>query len=151
MRRARGDGARPVAADAAQHRVEGGDVRHLGAAAAADHVDAVLEHKALEPLRQLGGTERVLRVAGDQLGQAGIGLDRDQARPVLAEPFDVLGHLARAGRAIEPDDRHIERVDDRRRGGDVGADQQGAGGLDRDLDQDRRVLVRVRRAPAWRR
>ena len=54
----------------------------------------------------------------------------------------MLGHLARAGRAVEPDDRHVERVDDRRRGGDVGADQQGAGGLDRDLDEDRDVLAR---------
>ncbi len=53
----------------------------------------------------------------------------------------MLGHLARAGRAIEPDDRHVERVDDRRRGGDVGADQQGPGGLDRHADEDRNVLA----------
>src|SRR5215472_9255930 len=33
-----GQGPRAVAADAAQHRVEGGDVPGLGAAAAADHV-----------------------------------------------------------------------------------------------------------------
>ena len=97
------------------------------------------------------GAERVMGMAGDQLGQPGIGLHRDKPRPVLAEPFDVLGHLARAGGAVEPDHRHVERVDDRRRGGDVGADQQGAGGLDRDLDEDRRVPVRGRRAPAWRR
>ena len=76
-----------------------------------------------------------------QLGQAGIGLHRDEARPVLAEPFDVLGHLARAGRAVEADHRHVERVDDRRRGGDIGADQQGAGGLDRHLDEDRQCRL----------
>ncbi len=32
---------------------------------------------------------------------------------------------------------------DRRRGGDVGADQEAAGGFDRDLDQDRDVLKRL--------
>ena len=36
----------------------------------------------------------------------------------------MLGHLLRAGGAIEADERHVERVDDRRRRGDVGADQQ---------------------------
>ena len=134
------------AADPAQHRIEGGEVRDIGAAAAADHVDPVLDDKAFEPLRQLGGAERVLGMAGDELGQPGVGLHRDQPGPVLAQPFDVLGHLARAGGAVEADHRHVEGMDDRRRGGDVGADQQGAGGLDRDLDQHRRVLVRVPRA-----
>ena len=57
------------------------------------------------------GRQRIVGVAADQLGQPGIGLHRDVARPVVAEPFDVLGHLARAGRAIEPDDRHVERVE----------------------------------------
>ena len=132
---------RPIPADAPQHRVERGDVRRLGAAAAADQADPVFQHEALEPLRELGGAQRVTRAAVDELRQPGIGLHRDVPGPVLAEPFDVLGHLARAGRAIEPDDRHVERVDDRRRGGDIGADQQGAGGFDRHADQDRNVLA----------
>ena len=34
---------------------------------------------------------------------------------------------------------HVERVDHGRRGGDVGADQQRAGGLDGDLDEDRDI------------
>ena len=38
--------------------------------------------------------ERVMRVAVDQLGQAGIGLARQQPRPVLGEPAHMLGHLA---------------------------------------------------------
>ncbi len=120
---------------------------NIGAAAAADHVDAVLGHEALEPLREFGGSERVLRVTGDQFGQAGIGLDRNKTRPILAKPFDVLGHFARAGRAIEPDHRHGERLDDGRCGGDIGADQQAAGGFDRDLNQKRRVRVCVLARP----
>ena len=113
----------------------------LGAAAAADHADPVLEHEALEPLRQLARGQRIMRPAVDQFRQPGIGLHRDVAGPILAEPFDVLGHLARPGGAVEADHRHVERMDDRRRGGDVGADQQGAGRLDRHLDDDRDVLA----------
>ena len=151
MLRAFGSGPRPVPPDAAQHLVERGDMRRLGAAAAADDADAVLEHKALEPLRQLARGQRVMRAAADQFGQPGIGLHRDVAGPVLAEPFDVLGHLARAGGAVEADHRHVERMDDRRRGGDVGADQQGAGRLDRHLDDDRHVLAGRLARRAWRR
>ena len=122
-------------------------MRDIGAAATADHVDAVFDDKALEPLRQFGSAQRVMGMACHQLGEPGIGLHRDRARPVLAEPFDVLGHLARSGGAIETDDRHIERLDDRRRGRDIGADQQAAGGLDRDLNQDRRIAPGVLARP----
>src|SRR6185369_17232007 len=59
----------PVAADAAQHRIERGDVRRLGAAATPDHVDPVLEDKALEPLLELAWTERIMGAPGDELGQ----------------------------------------------------------------------------------
>ena len=68
--RLRGAGREPISADAAQHRVERGDVRRLGAAAAADDVDPVLEHEALEPLRELGGAQRVMG-AGRRPARAG--------------------------------------------------------------------------------
>ncbi len=149
----RGDGRQPdaaarfrprpeaVAGEPAQHGIECGDVRHVGAAAAADDVDAVLGDEALLPLRQLGRAQGIMRLPVDQLRQSGIGLHRDQARPVLAQPFDVLGHLQWAGGAVDADRRYVERLDHRRRGGDVGSHQQGAGGLHRDLDEDRRVLA----------
>ena len=136
-------GPSAVAANAPQHRIERGYVRRLGAAAAADQADTVFEHKAFEPLRELGCAERVMRATVDELRQAGIGLHRDVPGPVLAEPFDVLGHFARPGRAIEPDDRHVERADDRCRGGDVGADQQRPGSFDRHADKDWNVLAGV--------
>ncbi len=82
-----------------------------------------------------------MRAALDQLGQAGIGLARGQTFPVFRQPFDMLGHLLRAGGAIESDQRHVQRIDHGGSGGDVGADQQRAGGLDRDLDEDRRILA----------
>ena len=53
----------------------------------------------------------------------------------------MLRHLTRAGCAIEADDRHVECADDRRRGGDVGADQQCPGRLHGHADQDRNVLA----------
>ena len=122
-------------------------MRAFGAAAAADDADPVLQHKALEPLRQLARGQRIMRPAADQFGQTGIRHDRNMPGPVVAEPFDVLGHFARPGRAIQADHRHVERMDDRRRGGDVGADQQRAGRLDRDLDDDRDVLAGLRPRP----
>ncbi len=115
----------------------------LGAAAAADQVDAVLGDEALLPLRQLLRRQRIMRVAVMKLGQAGIGLDRDAAGPAFGQPFDVLGHFLRAGGAIDADERHLERVDHRRGGGDVRADQQRPGGLDRDLHEDRRIAPRL--------
>ena len=113
-----------------------------GAAAAADQVDAVLRDEALQPGREIGGAERIVGVAIDEFRQAGVGLHRDQAGPVGRQPAHVFGHLLRAGGAVEADQRHIERADHRRRGGDVGADQQRAGGLHRHLHEDRRIVAR---------
>ncbi len=122
-----------------QHLVEGGDVRGRGAAAAADQVDAVLEDETLLPLRELLRGERVMRLAVDELGQTRVGLHRDQSRPALPQPLHVLGHLLRTGRAVDADQRHGERIDDGRGRRDVGAHQQGAGGLDGHLHEDRRL------------
>jgi hypothetical protein len=58
----------------------------------------------------------------------------------------VLGHLLRAGGAVQPDQRHVERVDHGGGGGDVGADQQRAGRLHRHLHEDRQVGLALRRA-----
>ena len=121
----------------AQHPIELRDVLGRRAAATTDDRDAVLGDEALEPGGEIARPERVAGPAVDQLGQTGIRLDGDRPRPALAEVGEVLGHLLRAGRAVEPDDRHIERADDRGRGRDVGADQHRAGGLDRDLNDER--------------
>ena len=104
----------------------------------------VLGDEALQPGRHVGGAERIMRVPVHQFRQAGIGLHRDQAGPVGREPADMLRHFLRAGRAVQPDQRHVQRMDDGRRGGDVGADQQRAGGLDRHLHEDRRIRAGLR-------
>ena len=136
-----GPGARSVAAEPAQHVVEGLDVLDIGAATPAHHVDAVLLDEALHPLGELIRTEGIGRLAVHQLGQAGVGLDGDQVGPVLAQPLDVLGHFLGPGGAIQPHDGDIQRPDHRRRGGDVGADEQGSGGLHRHLHDDGDVAL----------
>ena len=94
------------------------------------------------------GAKRIARLALDQLGQAGIRQDRDRPGPAAREIGDVLGHLLRAGGAVQADDRHVERADDGRGRADVGADQHGAGGLDRDLDHERQLAAGLaHRAP----
>ena len=113
----------------------------VGAAAAADQVHAVLGDETFQPARQLRGAERIMRVAIDQFRQPGIRQHRDQARPVGRQPAHVLGHFLRAGGAVQPHQRHVQRVHHRGGGGDVGADQQRAGGLHRDLHEDRHVAA----------
>ena len=134
-------GDRPGAAAGAlaQHGVHRLDMRGRGAAAAADQVEPVLGDEALHPGRHLGGSQGIMRLPVHQLRQAGIGLHRQQAGPVGGQPADVLGHLLRPGGAVQSEQRHVEGVDGGGRRRDVGANQQGAGGLDGDLHEDRGV------------
>ena len=146
-----GDRGRAAIADAAEHGVERLDMRRRGAAAAADQVEAVFGDEAFDPGGHGGRVERVVGFAVDEFGQAGVGLDGEETRPVGGEPADVLGHLLRAGCAVEAHERHIERVDDGGGGGDVWADEEGAGSFDGDLDEDGRYRRRLPAGQAWRR
>ena len=89
------------------------------------------------------GVQRIVGVAVDKFRQAGIGLDRNQAGPVLRQPADVFGHFLRAGSAVQAHQRHIQRIDDGGGGGDVWPHQQRAGGLDGNLHEDRGVCAGV--------
>src|SRR3546814_1777073 len=93
----------------AQHGIERGEMRRRGAAAAAEDVHAVLDQEALGPAGELLRAERVAGLAVDQLRQPGVGLHREEARPVLGQPLEVRRHLLRPGGAVEPDDRHVQR------------------------------------------
>ena len=122
-----------------QHRIQRGDMRRVGAAAAADQVHPVLGDESFHPGRHLVRGQRIVGVAVHEFRQAGVGLDGDQAGPVPGEPADMLGHLLRAGGAVQAHQRHVQRVDHGSGGRDVGSDQQRAGGLHRHLHEDRRV------------
>ena len=79
-----------------------------------------------------------MRLAGDDLREAGVGLDAEEARAGAGEVADVLAHLLRAGGAVQADDIDFGvGFESRDGGGDVGADEHGAGGLDGDLAQER--------------
>ena len=67
---------------------------------------------------------------------------------VLREVAEVLGHLGGTGRAVEADDVGAQRVERRERGADLGADEQAAGGLDRDLHHQRDLAPGRRHRPA---
>ena len=51
----------------------------------------------------------------------------------------MLGHFLRPGGAVQPDQRHIQRLNNRGRRRNIRPDQQGAGGLHRDLHENRRI------------
>ena len=53
----------------------------------------------------------------------------------------MIRHLARAGAAIEADQRNVQRMHHGGRGGDVRSHQQRAGGLDRHLHEDRNLAA----------
>ena len=133
------DGGRAEAAAFTEHRVQRLDMRDGGAAAAADQVHAVLGHEPFHPAGHFLGAKGIAGLAVHQFRQTGIRLHRQQARPVGGEPADMLGHFLRAGGTVQAHQRHIQRFDHRGGGGDIGADQQRAGGFHRDLHEDRRI------------
>jgi hypothetical protein len=144
----RGEALRAGAGDQALDGLgEGGDVGRRGAAAATDERDAEFAGEAVLGLGELGGGEVVDGAAVDVLWQAGVGLDADEAGGVAAEVADVLDHEVGAGGAVEADDVDREGLDDDEGGGDVGADEQGAGRLDGDLDEDRDLDAALASSP----
>ena len=126
-------------------------MRRRRAAAAAHQIDPVLGDEALQPHRHFLRRQRVFGLAVDQFRQAGIGLHRNQAFPVLRQEADMLRHFLRTGGAVEAHQRYVQRIDHRRRRRDIRPDQQRAGGLDRDLDEDRSVCPGFGAGRSWRR
>ena len=70
---------------------------------------------------------------------------------MLREVAEVLGHLGRAGRAVQADHVGPHRLERRERGADLRADEQAPGRLHRDLHHDRHrrgpAVAIARRAP----
>jgi nucleotide-binding universal stress UspA family protein len=86
---------------------------------------------------QLGGLQRVAGALGGDLRQARVGHARQQRHRVLRQVAQVLAHLGRAGRAVQPDDVDLQRFQRRQGGADLRAEQHGAGRLDGDLGYQR--------------
>ena len=129
-------------AELPQHGIKRRDMGRGGAAAAADQVQAIFDNKALHPGSEFFRAQRVMGFAIHQFWQASIGLAGNQPRPVLRQPAHMLRHFLRAGRTIQPHQRHVQGIHNGCGGGDIGADQQRAGGFHRDLHENRNVRPR---------
>ena len=104
------------------------------AAAAADEGEAVVADEVLLRVGQLAGAERVVGAVLGQHRQAGVGHAGQRDAGVAGQVAQVLAHLGGAGRAVQADHVDAERLQRRQRGADLGAEQHGAGRLDRHRD-----------------
>ena len=84
---------------------------------------------------------------GGQLRQAGVRHHRQRHPGVLRQVAQVLGHLGRAGGAVEPDQVDAERLERGQRRADLAAEQHRAGGLDGDVADQRHRPARPRPSP----
>jgi hypothetical protein len=115
-----------------------------GAAAPADDVDAELAREPVVRLGELVGREVVVRLPVDDRRQARVRQGRQERARVLRQVPEVLGHLARARRAVQPDDVGPQRLERGERGADLGANQHAAGQLHRHLHHQRHLTARLR-------
>ena len=120
-------GRRP-AADPLGHRR---DVLRGGAAAAAHQRQAELTGEPLVRVGELGRRQRVAGPVRGQLGQPGVRHAGQRDAGVRRQVAQMLAHLPRPGRAVEPDDVHPERLEGGQRGPDLAAEQHRPGRLDR--------------------
>ena len=110
-----------------------------GPAAATDDADAVALHELAERLRErLGLLGEDGLAVGSLQRQPRVRDARDRHGAGFAEEADRVAHVLGAGRAVQADDVHAERLERGEHGGDVGAEQhlaalreQRDGGVDR--------------------
>ena len=132
--RAPGGGGRPGAA--LDHR---GQVCRRRAAAAADRGDAELGDEPVEVVGELVRRQVVVHPAVDDRRQAGVRQAGDRHPAVGGQVAERLAHLGWPGRAVEPDDVDLHRVERGQGGRDLGARQHPAGQLDRHLHLQRHL------------
>ena len=151
MRRARrGARARLVALDALGDR---GDVVDGRAAAAADDRHAVLLDELAEDVSasSSGPSGKIVSPLRPCWGRPAFGMQWIGRRGELAEEADRVAHVVGAGRAVQPDDVDLQRLERGEHGGDVGAQQHLAAvgqQRDRGLDREDPVLELERLARA---
>ena len=139
----RGTGARSSPSRSTTAR----EVRGRGAAAAADDVEPELGDEALVRVGERLGREVVVGVPVDDRRQPGVRQARKVGARVLREVAQVLGHLGRAGRAVEADDVGAHRLERGERGADLGADEHAARRLHGHLHHERQLAPGVGHRP----
>ena len=137
--------------DLALHRLQVGhgiddrlEVVGRGAAASAHDIYAVLGNKTFVILGQLGGAEFVDGASTFVVRQAGVGQDRNELGRIDAQEAHRVVHLFRAGGAVEADHVHVKWLEGGERSADLGSEQHGAGGFERDLHGDGQTLAGLR-------
>ena len=80
-------------------------------------------------------------------GQSGVGHARQPDACVPGKVTQVLAHLGRAGGAVQSDEVDAERLESRKGGPDLRAEEHRAGRLDRHVDEDRKVGSRAGERP----
>ena len=134
-----------VRAEALDDRAE---VLRRRTAAATDDVDAEL---ADEPLVRVGEPVRrevVVRVTVHDRRQPGVRQAREERARVLLQVLEVLGHLGRAGGAVQAEHVGLHRLERGDGGADLRADEHASGGLHRHLDHQRDGAAGVAHRPA---
>jgi len=112
------------------------DVGGGGAAAAADDVNAEGGDEIDVGLGKFFSAEGEVGVAVMQHGEAGVGLDGEIARGLLAEGLDMLAHEFGTGGAVHAEDVDGEGFEGDDGGGHFGAEEHGAGGFHGDLNHE---------------
>ena len=84
-----------------------------GAAATAHQAESELADELFQGVSQLDRLQRVDRPVGRQLRQTGIRHAADADRRVPGEVPQMLAHLRRTGRAVQPDHVDAERLERR--------------------------------------
>ena len=112
---------------------DGTQVLGGGTAAPADQRQPVVAREVVVRGGQLGGGQRVVGAVGGEHGQPRVGHRRDADPCVAGQVAKVLAHLGRAGGAVQPDHVDAQRLEGGQGRADLGAEQHGAGGLDRHL------------------
>ena len=110
-----------------------------GSAAAADEVEAVVGDERLVGVGKLLGRQGVARPVRGELGQARVGHAGQHHVGVAAQVAQMLAHLRRAGRTVQPDGIDAEWFQRCECRADLRTEQHRAGGLDRHADQDRHL------------
>ena len=116
-----------------------GQVLGRGTAAAAGQGQAELLGEHGVRVGQLGWAQRVPGAVGGQHRQPGVGHAGQRDARVPGQVAQVLAHLTRPGRAVQPDQGDAQRLQGGKRGADLAAQQHGAGGLDGHLGDEREL------------
>ncbi len=109
---------------------DGLQVRRRRTAAAADEGEAVVPDEVLLGVGESVGAEREVRTVLGEDRQAGVRHAHQRRTRMTGEIAQVLAHLVRTRRAVQPDQINTQRLQSGQGRADLGAQEHDAGGLE---------------------